>query len=542
MGTRSITARLRFLTLLTAGALLHTLGPGGSENGPTAVAAAPPPLSLEWAPPESVALLGIRPARLLTRPGMAPVTGALDEAGGLKKQLGVSPTDVEQALLVFLSGHTAGNPPTLAGIVVHTRTPEAAKQLVRYTVPQGAPRESFGYRYLLAPGGTASLALGQVCLIAEREEHLQRLLTAGPGGANGAVWSGRWNEIATRDIACLIDVAQLRTPLNRLLGGPVGASLLAGCLAPIWTKSQWAAFSLSGDQGLRLSGQIDCATAATAQSVRETITAMLVLASNSLQQLLTRQPPDTDALPQRAAELANGILADFRVTTSGTRVELVASPPLSATAQLLALTIPAVQAAQQAARRTQSVNNLKHIALAFHNYHDAYRRFPTTVMLGPDGKTPHSWRVAILPFLDAKLYQEYRLDEPWDSPHNRRLLSRMPDIYRHPSDPVDSTVSSYYGLSGKTSVFTKQGLTLRQIIDGTSNTVLVVEARRKIPWTKPLDIPFALDTLPKLGGYQDEGFQAAFCDGSVRFIANSVDGEILRRYFQYNDRQPIPRR
>ena len=201
----------------------------------------------------------------------------------------------------------------------------------------------------------------------------------------------------------------------------------------------------------------------------------------------------------------------------------------------------AVQATRQSAWRTQSANNLKQIALAFHNYHDSYNCFPTTVMLGPDGKTPHSWRVAILPFLEADpLYKEYRLDEPWDSDHNKRLLSRMPNTYRHPSDPADSTVSSYYGLSGKTGVFTKQGLTFRQITDGTSNTVLVVEARRPIPWTKPQDIPFVPETLPQLGGYSDWGFQAAFCDSSVRFIANSVDGETLRRYFQFNDRQSIP--
>ena len=73
-------------------------------------------------------------------------------------------------------------------------------------------------------------------------------------------------------------------------------------------------------------------------------------------------------------------------------------------------------------------------------------------------------------------------------------------------------------------------------------TVLVVEAQRNIPWTKPQDIPFTPDKLPKLGGYQEEGFLAAFCDGSVRLIAKSVRNEILKRYFQYNDGQPIPRR
>ena len=544
---RSAATRRRLAILLTVGALLHAPGPGSSGSGPVALAAGDATSSLAWAPPESVALLVLRPARLLARPDMTAVTRALDKAGGLADQLGVSLTDVEQALLVFMPGQATGTPPRLAGMAIHTRTPQNAVQLAGHAVPQGVPRKAAGHRYLVGPGGNASFAQGPICLIADREADLQSLLAAGPAGANGAAWSGRWNEIATNDIACLIDVKQLRAALNRQFAGPPLTRLPFGALAPLWMKSRWTTLSLRGDQGLRLSGQIDCTSAAAAQSVAETLTATIVLLRNILEPLLTRQQPrgirGASALEQQTALLASGILADFRVTTSGTRVELAAAPPIPATAQLLALAIPAVQVARQAARRTQSANNLKQIALAFHNYYNIHNRFPTTVMLGPDGKTPHSWRVAILPFLEADpLYDQYRLDEPWDSEHNRRLLTRMPNTYRHPSDPPGSTVSSYYGLSGQTSVFAKQGLTFRQIIDGTSNTVLVVEARRRIPWTKPQDIPFVPATLPQLGGYQDEGFQAAFCDGSVRFIAKSVDDEILRRYFQFNDRQPIPQR
>ncbi len=73
------------------------------------------------------------------------------------------------------------------------------------------------------------------------------------------------------------------------------------------------------------------------------------------------------------------------------------------------------------------MNDLKQIGLAMHNYHDVNKHFPAPVIMGPDGKTPHSWRVAILPYLDQQeLYKQYNLNEPWDSPHNKKLLKKSP--------------------------------------------------------------------------------------------------------------------
>jgi len=87
---------------------------------------------------------------------------------------------------------------------------------------------------------------------------------------------------------------------------------------------------------------------------------------------------------------------------------------------LVALLLPAVQSAREAARRAQCSNNLKQIALAFHNYHDTYRTFPPAYIPDEDGNPKHSWRVLILPFLEQRaLYEQYNFDEPWDSPNNR---------------------------------------------------------------------------------------------------------------------------
>jgi hypothetical protein len=139
--------------------------------------------------------------------------------------------------------------------------------------------------------------------------------------------------------------------------------------------------------------------------------------------------------------------------------------------------------------------------------------------------------VALLPFLEqAPLFQQYNFNQPWDSPGNKQVLAKIPAVFRDPNDPADSTFSSCYALTGPATVFSgKEGVKFAQILDGTSNTLMFVEAKRDIPWTKPEDIPYDKEKpLPKLGGHYAEGFLAALCDGSVRFIAQSVDQMLLR--------------
>ena len=108
---------------------------------------------------------------------------------------------------------------------------------------------------------------------------------------------------------------------------------------------------------------------------------------------------------------------------------------------------------------------------------------------------PMSWRVALLPFLGQKgLYEQYKPNEPWDSEANTKVLKQMPDVFRHPSSPADSTETGYLGVAGKHGAF---GIdlpkTLGRITDGTSDTIFLIETKSGIPWTKPEDL--LLDSL-----------------------------------------------
>jgi uncharacterized protein (TIGR03067 family) len=187
-----------------------------------------------------------------------------------------------------------------------------------------------------------------------------------------------------------------------------------------------------------------------------------------------------------------------------------------------------------AAQRTQSQNNLKQIGLALHSYHDVYKRLPGPALTDKQGKPLLSWRVAILPFLDeAPLYKEFKLDEPWDSPHNKKLLAKMPKVYEPVRGKTKEPYTTYYqGFQGPDTAFEPgKKLTLgRGFPDGTSNTIFVVEAGEPVPWTKPVDIPFdPKKELPKLGGLFPDGLTVLMGDLSVRWVRRGFDPALFRQ-------------
>ena len=149
---------------------------------------------------------------------------------------------------------------------------------------------------------------------------------------------------------------------------------------------------------------------------------------------------------------------------------------------------PPCSSSQIAARRAQSINNLKQIGLALHNFHSANSHFPADIR-GKDGKPLLSWRVQILPFLEQpELFNDLQLDEPWDSPHNKALLERMPAVFAVPNSPGEPGMTFYRGFTGTGTLFdpkVPEGVGIETITDGTSNTIAVVEAKEAVPWTKP---------------------------------------------------------
>ena len=82
------------------------------------------------------------------------------------------------------------------------------------------------------------------------------------------------------------------------------------------------------------------------------------------------------------------------------------------------------------ANSSQCIGTLLKIGLALHEHHDTLSSCPKAAISDKDGRPGLSWRVAILPYLGQKsLYEKFKLDEPWDSPHNKPLLAEMPEVF-----------------------------------------------------------------------------------------------------------------
>jgi hypothetical protein len=217
----------------------------------------------------------------------------------------------------------------------------------------------------------------------------------------------------------------------------------------------------------------------------------------------------------------------------------------------VALLLPAVQAAREAARRMQSANHIKEQIVALQNYHQAKGTLPPAFELGKDGNPLLSWRVAILPFLGQKeLYNEFHLDEPWNSEHNKRLFEKMPRVFRSPNSSAKSGMTTYLGVGGPHGVLgrpqpsSNRGVAMSAITDGPSNTIAIIEANDAlaVEWTKPVDwVPDASDPLKGLLGVRPSGFLAGFADGHIELIMKSIDPEMFRRGISRDDGQPFER-
>jgi hypothetical protein len=199
-----------------------------------------------------------------------------------------------------------------------------------------------------------------------------------------------------------------------------------------------------------------------------------------------------------------------------------------------------------AARLTAAQNNLKHLVLAMHSAHEAMECFLPPAITDAKGKALLSWRVALLPFLgEMALYREFKLDEPWDSPHNKKLLEKMPRVYAPLGVKTKEPSSTFYQLcTGPNTPWptptTKATLPVITVGNGASNTFLIVEAGEPVPWTKPVDL--AIDPkkpLPKLGAQIPERFVAVMADGSIHSLRRDLDPKILRLLIDPTNVQPI---
>jgi hypothetical protein len=297
-----------------------------------------------------------------------------------------------------------------------------------------------------------------------------------------------------------------------------------GPMSVVTNGAQWAAISVDAAPNVSIRMVIQSKDASAAR----TLSNWIGNAAKKLGQFF----PQSDKLA-----------ALITPTVNDNRINLTLDSASPALAEMLSVSIPRVADARD---RNVCVNNMKLIAVAFHAHHDAHQSFPAVANFSNDGKPLLSWRVHLLPYLDQeKLYKEFHLDEPWDSEHNRKLIERMPNVFRCPSSRRSSAGDTTYLVPvGDAMVFTggPKGVAIKDIADGTANTICLVDVNddRAVPWTKPDDLRIDPNN-PSSGlfGHHVGGCVAAFADGSAHVLSQKIDAKTLNALFTRNGGEVI---
>lgn len=321
-------------------------------------------------------------------------------------------------------------------------------------------------------------------------------------------------------------VSELFPKLPKEFGGMTGKEV-AGAV-------QWASLGIHLPPKLKAEAFVQSDTAADARKLKATLIALARFGSKQPLPKGVIRPEDVARLPLM-----------LKPAVHDSRLQLSFDADSEAGKQIARMFSVSVRSARKAAQRSSSKNNLRQLGLAMHNFHDTYRGFPPVASF-KNKKKLLSWRVYLLPFLEANdLFKQFHLDEPWDSEHNRKLIARMPKVFADPSGRVKKPgMTRYLAPVGPKAVFTgkEEGIQIKDIIDGTSNTIMLVEAapERAVVWTKPDDLPLDdKDPLKGLLGKGAESFQALFADGSVRVISKNIEKKVLKALFTRNGGEAV---
>jgi len=595
---------LAILGLLVAG----LRGPGGWESAQaqaqapakTDIASGPHPVSepynLAFLPADAKMVVAIRPATLIRRREVRALLESFRQTPTGKAFVVVPPENMEQCLAFW-----EGTPQALVEPGRRFLVPRPSGAVFRMTKPQDWKTQlnqflgnscqearHDGQTYYGVPGPVGqrwcAYAPNDRTLVLAQEDLLRELIEDRNAPAPRHPWDEVWKKAVQGQAILALETRWLR---RRMAQGFQGGRPVPGqspirdltfeTISPLLDRARSYALAIDSSEGLTVDLIAGAGSEDDAKVVANTLQALLTLGRNAFQgfqQDLRGRTPESGEAMQWIVQAGDSLLDKARLETAGTDVHLQAKSSLDL-AEGIKLLAPAVKSSQVAASRLSSVNHLKQIALAFHNYNSQKECFPAPVLYGgKSGKVPYSWRVAILPYLEEQeLYDRYNFDEPWDGPNNRKLLDKMPAVYGYPGpdgSPLSQSNSAYFvftgegtalgppaatalkgaagfvapgegGKAGSPAVPAKPaGPTIMDITDGTSNTILLVEANREIPWTKPEDIPFNPNgPLPDLGGFWPDGFNAAFADGSVRSLKKSINPKVLKALITKDGGEPI---
>ncbi len=544
---RAWNAKLGLLWLVAATGPWVNQAIASEDSQPAAVADREPTDSglwstLRYVPKDAYFVAGTRPRDLLNASELSDLDATLTALleFGVGRRLDVHMLDVDQLVVVgAYGGVRLADYNAMA--ILELRTREAVNNLMRALFgsefdSRGADANGAGS--IAVVGNSAGAILDERTVLLGQPSVVQSWKFSG-GSPKPVDITDRWRvQSATPSDTyafALLDVERLRRFAPKFDDWMLSEHPWLAAGSPLLRQTRRAEVVVQAQHGLRLQ-----TTVLTNEEALGDIEATLRAGTTILRNVLGELPPDLAVWSRETATPALSLARDVLRTplvkadaeSQSTQMTLAVSR--DQIRQLRAVIEPLSRDLKVSAQRALRSRNLQKIGGAMLAYYGKHGQFPTSEMLGTENAQPHSWRVALLPFLgEQKLFERYRLDEPWDSSANQEVLRRMPDIYRHIDDSPTSYRSAYYGLTGPGTAFGdgREQVRLRDFRDGISNTIVVVESRQGVPWTKPSDIEVSSGgDVPSFGGFDPEGSLVLLGDTAVTFLPKTISQDHLRAF------------
>ncbi len=525
----SLRSRFALLTLFTLAAAVAIAQPPVKPE-PAAI-----PRASNVVPAKSLGFASIHFAKLWEHPAALPLreaNGKFEFVWLMQSMIGLAPSEIEH-LTVFwrdastpfllVTGRKDITPPLLAESLTRAgSTPPAKPADPRVVVAPGAE-----FPYLISVNHRTVLLGSEAAGAAELVKLHDHWQSEGPL-ADALAAAGK------HTLTIGVNVEALA-----LLPLPVGAPLLEAKIAVLTADLDEKALN------------VELALTFTGADQAKAASPILRAKLNELAGYASAQEKKSYDTHDASGSVAGPLLDLFAQTLKNSKIQadgplLRANATINLSMGVNCLLTALPDSALAPRGSSPATNNLKQIGLAMHSYHDVHGAFPSN-SYDKDGKPLLSWRVQILPYLEQQaLYQQFKLNEPWDSPTNKPLAKVVIRTYGVPGRPTEPGLTYFQCFTqpknskDNARPFLKEGQTkglqYQNIPDGTSNTIMVAEAADPVIWSKPDDMMYeAGKPIPKLGGPNGR-FTLLWCDGSVRtFRRGQIDDTNLRNVITGND-------
>jgi Protein of unknown function (DUF1559) len=210
---------------------------------------------------------------------------------------------------------------------------------------------------------------------------------------------------------------------------------------------------------------------------------------------------------------------------------------------VIALCLPDVAHVREPARLSDAQNRLRQVMLALHDYEDAYEKLPNAATVGEKGRPLHSWRTAILPFIDgSNIHRQIDFATAWNDQVNVDLKAMRFDYYESPfrGRRNEPGLTHFVAVVGPDTVIREHGnVTIKGIQDDTSTTGVLLEfVDSDIYWAETRDVTVedAIQIIQEFDGFR--GVAVVMSNGSVDSISPGATAEDIRKLFNCSDGPP----